>query len=399
MKYSVALCYLTHNHPDVIREVFDNSLNAYSSHGIDVFVYDDSDDEQTRNIVCEYIEKGYENLYYVDAHGVEGGDHKYLLVMQGAGLPKDYDYIWPCKDRVYFSSAYLDRLCEALDEDNDVVMGLSEDVRCEIVPCVYKDYYTDPGEFYRKYALFSTNWECTIRKRTTMLDPIDWDYYREKYGVNEHCNFNQPISLYARIAEMESFRVRVCRFGNDDRYISDKVTSHWEGILFELWIERWVSANYRLPGIYDDLKAEAIKSQTNVYELFGSLELMIRYNMDNLFTKEVYEKYRNIWHFVTDLAPECLEMVAEGRVDDATGFLIDDLKKTINEGNYNKAYWYLKTNPWFKHVFSEKEYGILNHFFWLYGSQMFVYGKSNVFDGVSSLEDILKMGGHRSTDV
>ena len=51
MKYSVALCYLTHNHPDVIREVFDNSLNAYSSHGIDVFVYDDSDDEQTRNIV------------------------------------------------------------------------------------------------------------------------------------------------------------------------------------------------------------------------------------------------------------------------------------------------------------------------------------------------------------
>jgi cellulose synthase/poly-beta-1,6-N-acetylglucosamine synthase-like glycosyltransferase len=89
MKSSVALCYLTHNHPDVIQEVFENALDEYKSHGIDVFIYDDSDDDKTKDIVSAYMEKGYENLYYVDSHGLVNGDHKYLVVIQGAGLPKE----------------------------------------------------------------------------------------------------------------------------------------------------------------------------------------------------------------------------------------------------------------------------------------------------------------------
>lgn len=388
MKYSMALCYLTHDHPDVVREVFDNSLEAYASHGIDVFIYDDSESELTREIVSEYINKGYKNLYYVDAHGVEGADHKYLLIMQGAGLPKDYDYIWPCKDRVYFSSSYLDRLCEAVDEGNDIIMGLTEDSRCEIVSCVYKTYYTDPCEFYRKYGVFSTNWECTIRKRETMLDPVDWDLYREKYGVDEFCNFNQSVSLFARIAEMDSFKARICRFGDDERFISKKVTSHWGSQLFGLWIDKWIAANYRLPEIYDSYKMQVVKSQTNVYELFGSLEMMILYRDKGQYDMEVYEKYRDIWPFITDISPECLRLVAAGDDDRAIKYALRDFEDSVKQGNFDRAYWYLKDNTWFKSVYGEAKFGIICHYFWLYGSQMNVEGKSNVFDGIGSLDDL-----------
>ena len=390
MKSSVALCYLTHNHPDVIQEVFENALDEYRSHGIDVFIYDDSDDDKTKELTVEYMAKGYENLYYVDAHGLVNGDHKYLVVIKGAGLPKEYDYIWPCKDRVWFSGNFLDKLCEGMDEGNDVVFGLSEDSRWETLSCVYKAYYTDAGEFYRKYASFSTNWECLIRKRETMLDPIDWDFYREKYGVDENCNFNQTLTLYIRISEMDSFKAKICRFGENDRMISEKAFSAWNQKLFELWIDKWVSANFRLPSIYDKYKAAAIKSETNHPELFGALDRLMTFRMEGRLTPEIYEKYKDVWHFVTDIDPACIEMIAKGDDTGAVLNIINDFENSIKEHKFGRAWWLLASNNWLEQHYGKEKFAVLSYYFWLYRNQTLIDGDSKVFDGVNSIDDILK---------
>lgn len=94
MKYSIACCFLTHNHPDIVKDILDKCLKIYANFGVDIFFYDDSDDDATKQIAEKKISEGASNLFYIDVHSAINGDHKYYLILQGYGLPKDYDYIW-----------------------------------------------------------------------------------------------------------------------------------------------------------------------------------------------------------------------------------------------------------------------------------------------------------------
>ena len=158
MKYSVACCLLTHNHPDIVKEILDRCLDIYSDHGVDICIYDDSGDCSTKELIADYISDGALNLYYVDICNAINGDHKFYLLLQGYGLPKEYDYIWPCKDRICFGASYMDRLCASIDEGHDVVIGYNESTRWDVGVKVLQSVYTDPVEFYRLYAAASTDW-------------------------------------------------------------------------------------------------------------------------------------------------------------------------------------------------------------------------------------------------
>ena len=393
MKYSVACCYLTHNHPDIVKEVFDKSLQPYADHGIDVCICDDSDNLATKTLVEEYVNKGYTNLYYVDMHEAKHASHKLILVFKGDNLPKDYDYLWICKDRVCFTNSYLEKLCTAIDEGHDVIMGTSELSRWDVGIRSYQhDTYTDPAEFYRRYAVVSTNWEATIRKRETMLAPIDWDNYLSLYGNDiVRLSFDHPITLFTRLAELDSPSMRICRYEPNERFISAQTGSSWRkgSYIFELWIDKWVAANYALPSIYDPYKAEAIKSETNLSELFGSVEYMIYLKDEGTYTREIFEKYRNIWPFVTDIPVHRLGMIADGDYQGALQDTVNDFHDSIANHMFGKAWWILASNGWFEKLFDKETYMILVYAFNAYRQNMMHTGASNVFDGVNSVQDII----------
>ena len=123
MKNKVACCYLTHEHPEVVDEVLDAVCEEYGKRGIDIYVYDSSEDDDTKEVVEKYVSKGLCDLYYVPIQftkGKNGGNEKYLYVLSGFGLEGDYDYIWPSKDRCWYSGNTLDEICAAIDEDHDI---------------------------------------------------------------------------------------------------------------------------------------------------------------------------------------------------------------------------------------------------------------------------------------
>ena len=39
MTHNIACCYLTHNHPHVVKEVLDEVLDYYNENGIDIYIY------------------------------------------------------------------------------------------------------------------------------------------------------------------------------------------------------------------------------------------------------------------------------------------------------------------------------------------------------------------------
>ena len=388
MKISIACCYLTHNHVDAMREVLDRCLTIYAAHGIDICIYDDSDDDSTKNLVSSIISKGASNLYYVDAHGALNGDHKHLMLLQGYGLPKDYDYIWPCKDRVCFDESFIAELCNALDEDPDVILGANEYARWDVGENVLESAYTDPVEFYRLYAVMSTNWEALIRKRSTMLNPIDWDAYKRTYNISEKNCFNQTLSLFVRLSEMNKCSIRICRY-SEERFISDKAASGWKNQIFEIWIDRWVAANFSLPSIYDIYKSEAIKSETNISELFGSVEGMIALHNNGTYTVSTFEKYKNIWPFVTNIPLNHLEMIAHGDYQNAVFETIKSFEQAFIDEDFKKAWWLISANTFFEKYYDDRTYRILVGCFNQYRRDMMKNGSSTVFAGIQSLQELL----------
>ena len=388
MKYSIACCLLTHNHPEILKEILDRCLRVYSDHGIDICIYDDSEDDFTKNIIEQYISEGASNLYYIDIHNAVNGDHKYYLLMQGYGLPREYDYIWPCKDRVCFEGRYLDALCAAIDEGHDVVIGYNENSRWDVGVKLSREVYSEPAEFYRLYAMASTNWEALIRRRDTMLKPIDWKKYEEQFHIGAGCNFNQTITMFARLSEMDTCSLKVCRYAYEDRYISPNDHSSWVNKTFELWIDRWVKANFSLPSCYDKYKAEVIKSQTNLAELFGSVERFILLKEEGLFNREVFEKYQEIWKYVTEIPVSYLQLILEGDYTGAIKNTIDEFELCLKNHDFRRAWWVVTSNSWFKNVYDERTYTILVTYFNKFRNDMMQYGMSHVFNGVDSIDDL-----------
>lgn len=390
MNYTLACCFLTHNHCDVVAEILDRCLQSYAAHSIDILICDDSDDDSTKDLTLKLISEGASNLYYIDCHEALNGDHKFLLLMQGKLLPKKYDYIWPSKDRVCFDDIFIDDLCKSIDEGHDVIIGMCEEARWDIGSCVYmKSEYNDPAQFYRLYAVDSTNWEALIRKRSSMLDPIDWDIYSAKYNITDTNNFNQTVSTFARLAEMDSCSIKICRYSGSQRFTSMKAGSLWNDIMFELWIDKWVSANFSLPSLYDDFKSEAIKSETNLAELFGSVEKMIYYRETGVYNSSVYNKYKDVWEYITEIPIPYLEMIAEKNYDGAIEGTLNDFEQSFSDHDYNRGWWLISSNSWLSKFYDDKVFRILIGCFNRYRYEMMHFGKSLVFDGTDSISDIV----------
>lgn len=389
MKKTVACCYLTHNHRDTVEEILGRCLAEYAEHGIDICVYDDSDDDNTKAYTESVIAEGADNLFYIDAHEVNDGSEKMLMVLKGDGLPKKYDYIWPVKDRVCFTGSCLDRLCEALEKEYDVIQIANEYQRWDISRPMNKDVYTDAGEFYRDYVVYLTNWEGTIRKRDTMLDPVDWENYESRYGFDPMDSFFHPMSVVIRLAELDHFKAGIVRFEKDERFISDRTGSAWKELTFELWIDRWINSNYLLPAVFDPYKLEAIRSQTGLAELFGSVEHMMNFYSSGIYTNRIYTKYKEVWPLITDIPVEWLELISNGRNEDVIIRVIASFEKALSDHDYLWAHRLIATNKWFELIYDKETYNILCICFVIYKKDMMIKGRSYIFDGVSSVEDIV----------
>jgi len=122
----IACCYLTYNHPEVVKEVLEGALNNYTKYGTDMYFYDSSDDDLTKNIIESYISNGAQRLFYIDTRHINTGDEKYIYALQKNGLMKKYDYLWICKDRMYLEERILMRMVKVLKSGCDLLLAIEE---------------------------------------------------------------------------------------------------------------------------------------------------------------------------------------------------------------------------------------------------------------------------------
>lgn len=383
MDNNLACCIMTYNHPDVIELVLNNMYQEYDEHGIDIYIYDSSEGKDTENIVNRIISQGAANVFYIDAR-CYGGDEKIVCMLHKMGFTKEYDYVWNSKDRCFFIGKALDDIVAATKEGHDVIFGVDEGERWELVEPELQDVYTDPAVFYSHYGALATNWECLIRKTSTMLDGYDLEEFARKYQLGKDNSFNQPVSIFARLAELEKCSIKVIHDAGKNRVYSLLASSGWVNQIYTIWIDRWIAANESLPDIYTPYKDRVIKLETNMPQLFGSTDRFMYFKDHGLYTAEVFEQYKEVWPRLTNLPVRYLEYIAYGRIEELVAEVLESFEGAFLQQNYNEAYNIFATNQWMNLSYGENMYKDMSVAFAIYREQINKKGYCTLFKNVFS---------------
>ncbi len=240
MEYSdlLAVISLTHNHPQTIEDVIQNCAEYYKKHGIEIYFFDSSDNDDTKTIVEKYISLGYDNLIHLSLRGLEMQD-KMNMIFSGKGLRKKYKYIWPTKDRAYVKEWVLEQVLDAARDDYDIIFTF---------PNKYEngERYDSAKEFYRDYAAWVTTVNVTVYNTKTILR--DYKIVDEGYYCPGSEAFLQNAAVFDGLAKLDSPRIKIVDTNPDGicmSLFSSTTTEH----SIETWKDHWITVNDHLPEI------------------------------------------------------------------------------------------------------------------------------------------------------
>lgn len=164
----IAVCIPTYNHPKVVEDVLSKCIDDYTKCQIDMYYYDSSDNDETKEIVEKYQNTGYKNIFYVKIPSDIGGNQKMLIIFGEEGLKKEYEYIWLVKDRSFCPFITLNKILDEAKKGHDVIfLGCVNNGHME-----ENKIYKKPAEFYQKWGWLATSWDTVIYKRDSILSNI-----------------------------------------------------------------------------------------------------------------------------------------------------------------------------------------------------------------------------------
>lgn len=119
MGMKLCICMPTCNRSQCIGRVLEEELEILRKTGIDICIYDSSNDGAAKQLVLEYQDKGYQNLFYRSMdHSLHPNRKAYEIFKEAERF--EYDYIWLIHDHTYCSDEKVLRyILEALSKNFD----------------------------------------------------------------------------------------------------------------------------------------------------------------------------------------------------------------------------------------------------------------------------------------
>ena len=396
---NLAVMMLTHNHYQTVDEILGKNLEYYHKYNIDVYVCDDSDDEgKTKGVVEDYQKKGFDNVFFSPVTDTDDGNEKYFRAVRQDYTNKKYKYVFPIKDRAYFSERIIKSVSEIAQDDFDVIMVVQDFDRWNVHLPEIKYIYNDAVEFFEHYGQLTTNWRTMVFNTSTIANAHNLDKFNRTYHLGAASNFAQPIITFAGLAEIANPRINVIHaVGSKD--IGESVEfnsgSGWFKMVFELWLDRWIKAIYSLPSIYNQYKPTIIKAETNLNVLFGSVDGLKYHKYLGTLTKEVFDKYRPNWRMVSNVPEKWVDYIINDQDHELIIDIFKQLHKCLQNRDYENAFYIVVNNKWLKEVVVD--YEIVLSEFENYRFELYLFRKSERMDGVESLPDLVKKARERET--
>ncbi|MEE3495375.1 MAG: hypothetical protein VZR06_09445 [Butyrivibrio sp.] len=305
----LAICVPTYNRPDVVEEILLYSAEYLKKHDVDMYYYDSGDTGDVEALVDKHNLKGYDNVHYIRVPSDYLYGDKIDLIYSGEGLKKEYDYIWPIKERIIPNERMLELVLERCDGEADAIISLT-------LGDIYEgdtfDFHS-PVDVYRYFGKQTTSLETVIYNTKTMLG--DYVFGESKNSAKHKNDFWHYWFLYDKLSKLDNPVIAVVsKDGAYNMQSSVPAGNNWRKRIFEVWIEEFIKINFELPDIYSAYKTQVIKNTVSIEELLGSRNTFVELHNEGILTAEVFDKYKDFWTFVTDVPVEEIKKISCGEM-------------------------------------------------------------------------------------
>jgi len=275
----------TYNRAMVIKELLEKYLPIYIKFGIDLYIYDSSEDNDTQR-VANHFQSDFNNLYYIRFPSDMHSNIKVYKIYQKYCWAKHYDYVWMCQDALRFSEEIITKVIDnsIIDEYDILVTFLESDDASEPV-------YSEIKDFFVRYAWKLTLYGSCVLRTRTMLEGVNWDYLIGKYCVPDKINFSHICFYFEQITGIKNFKAKDIHTNSSlVRVSGKKIIPGWYEDTFKIWLDYCSSAINALPDVYEN-KVSAIRN----YGIKSTNFNLLKLRKDGLLNKEVYLKYKRKW--------------------------------------------------------------------------------------------------------
>ena len=288
------LCIPTYNTPYRIKDILARHVNTLKKLGIDIYVYDSSDNADTEEVVNEY-KAVYEGLIYAKVDSTVHSNRKVYNLYKQLSCDERYDYIWVSSDHFGWTETLFANIQNKLSEDYDAIIVNKRDIE-KIGDKIYTDY----NELFLECAWHMTMYGATILKRGTMLKDVEWERLEKQYLIPERLNHSHVALYFEQLCRLPQFRVFHMSFMiNDLVTVGGRIGATWVKQVFDIWCDYWENMICALPSCYKH-KEEVVRSHGLCAGVFVYKSLLYL-RIDGILNTQVYFKYRGHWKKYTDV--------------------------------------------------------------------------------------------------
>lgn len=266
----LAISFMTYNRPKHIKEDLSIIAQPTREYGIDIYIYDGSTDLRTEQVVNQYIEKGYNHIYYFHADKQLSKNESVLQRCEGALQMPDAEYVWLCGDKFVIRPEHYPKILEYIDKSYDIITIYGFDLEGT------REFDRVSG--YANYAIVPlTLWGANIIKKKLV------ESYDIEAEINKMPSFGIQSVYLEAIAKCENFKGVVIDVGNQVSIGSKYTTkSGSRSYMWSAWIINWYRFIESLPDAYDDVR-EKLYNRMDIKMKFFSFSNMLQQRSEGQF--------------------------------------------------------------------------------------------------------------------
>lgn len=284
-EYNNKLCIIlvTANRPSAVEGNLKVITKDCYDYGIDVIIYDSSDNDKTKNVVQKYATK-YDNVIYDRWTGTYDGvaiDDKVIDAYKKYSTI--YEYVWQTRDGVAISiSDVISDINNLMEDENDVI----------IVDHFLRDYKHHGAKKYDECSLL-------FKEQCAHLQTLGTFIVRSEFiknVISEIALDDNTYGLYCPIAFFyywSNHEVKVASWVGKLWLPMDgaATNSFWTRKILYQWGERWYNLIDNLPKVYDKYKQEVLLIETFDFKPFR-LKYLIKAKQNGGLNLSLINKYK-----------------------------------------------------------------------------------------------------------
>ena len=299
----LAMSFITYNRAKHIREDLAIIAQPTKECDIDIYIYDGSTNMQTKQVVDEYLQEGYNHIHYLhtDKH-ISVIDSIYQRVTD-ALLAPDAEYVWMCGDKFVIRPDHYLEILSYIDRSYDIIT-----------------IYGYPLKETRRFDNARSYVNCAIVPITHYGSTIIKKKLIESFNIWKACeecpSFGVQLTYLRAIADVEGFKGVVIDKGTQTSIESQYQTpSSSESQMWTSWVVNWYRFVELLPPVYEDIR-EGLYNRPDLQAGFFSRKELLRQRSEGQFDwkkcwecKEYIKKVivmPNVYVFGIAILPRCV---------------------------------------------------------------------------------------------